>query len=67
MITLCTVAADFDHLIEVPLEQAQVPYVVIREGDRSLVKINPEDADRARRALERFGTFQIPECDGGER
>lgn len=57
MIALCTIASADDHLVEVPLQQAQVPYTVTRDGGSSTVLIADGDVDRAKTALERFGSF----------
>ena len=58
-VRLCTVAADMGHLVEVPLQQALVRYTLDRDGDRSTILIAETDVDRARTALERFGTFRV--------
>lgn len=58
MIALCTIASADDHLIEVPLQQAQVPFQVEAEGLKTVVLIAPDDVDRARAALAKFGTFE---------
>ncbi len=61
-VRLCTVAADQDHLVGVPLEQAQVPFTLDRSrGSSTVVLIDEVDVDRARTALERFGTFREEE------
>jgi hypothetical protein len=62
VVRLCTVAADQDHLVGVPLEQAQVPFTLDRSrGSSTVVLIDEVDVDRARTALERFGTFREEE------
>ena len=60
-VRLCSVDPDQDHLIEVPLQQALVPFTLDPEGPKTVVLIAPDDVDRARKALERFGSF----ADGG--
>ena len=57
-VRLCTVAAGMDHLVEVPLQQAQVAYTLARSGDRSTALVAEDDVDRARTALEKFGKFR---------
>lgn len=58
VVRLCTVAADRDHLIEVPLEQAGITYLLDRAGETSTVLVAEADVDRARAALEKFGKFR---------
>jgi len=57
-VKLCSVNRDLDHLIEVPLQQALVPFTLDQEGERTVVLVSLDDVDRARVALERFGTFE---------
>ena len=62
VVRLCTIAADQDHLVEVPLDQAQVPFTLDRSrGSSTVVLIDEADIDRARTTLERFGTFREEE------
>ena len=57
-VRLCSVDRDQDHLVEVPLQQAQVPFLLDQEGEKTIVLIAQDDIDRAREALEKFGKFQ---------
>lgn len=57
-VRLCSVDRDQDHLVDVPLQQAQVPFQVEAEGLKTVVLIAPDDVDRARAALAKFGTFE---------
>lgn len=57
-VALCSVDRDQDPLIEVPLQQVQVPFLLDPEGEKTVVLITPDDIDRAREALEKFGKFQ---------
>ena len=57
-VALCTVAADLVHLVDVPLEQAQVSYRLVSARGMSILYVGEDDIDRARVALERFGTFR---------
>lgn len=62
VVRLCTISSGYDHLVEVPLEQAQVPFTLDRSrGSSTVVLIDEADIDRARTALERFGTFREEE------
>ncbi|MDD3942288.1 MAG: hypothetical protein PHS18_04155 [Sphaerochaetaceae bacterium] len=66
MISLCTIDTDLVHLIDIPLEQAQVSYRLVTGGSpaarkMSIIYVAEADIDRARVALERFGTFRGPE------
>lgn len=56
-VRLCSVDRDQDPLIEVPLQQAQVSFQVEEGEGKTIVLIAQDDIDRARDALERFGTF----------
>jgi len=58
-VPLCTVATDLVHLIDVPLEQAQVGYRLVSARGMSILYVGEADVDRARAALERFGTFRL--------
>jgi len=60
-VKLCTVADDLVHLIDIPLEQAQVGYHLVSAKGMSIVYVAEDDIDRARVALERFGTFREAE------
>jgi len=60
-VKLCSVAQDLDHLVETPLQQAQVPFTLDRKAGKTVVLISRADVDRSRAALEKFGTF----ADGG--
>ena len=57
-VKLCSVDPDLDHLIEVPLQQALVPFTLDQEGERTVVLVSQDDVDRARAALDKFGTFE---------
>ena len=58
VVRLCTVAAGMDHLVEVPLQQAGIVYLIDRAGETSTVLVAEADVDRARAALEKFGMFR---------
>jgi len=58
-VPICSVAADMDHLIEVPLQQAQVKFTVFRAEDLTTVFVSADDVDRARTALAKYGTFEV--------
>ena len=60
-VRLCTIAADHDHLVEVPLDQAQVAFTLDRGDLSTVVLVAEADIGRARAALERFGTFREEE------
>lgn len=57
-VPLCTVADDLVHLVDVPLEQAQVGYRLVSASGLSIIYVAEDDIDRARTALERFGKFE---------
>jgi len=57
-VPLCTVAADLVHLVDVPLEQAQVSYRLVSARGMSIIYVAEDDINRARVALERFGKFE---------
>lgn len=57
-VAFCTIAADQDHLVEVPLQQAQVPFTLDQEEGTTVVLVSQDDIDRARAALAKFGTFE---------
>lgn len=57
-VPLCTVADDLVHLIDIPLEQAQVGYHLVSARGMSIIYVAEDDVNRARTALERFGTFE---------
>ncbi len=61
VVRLCTISSGYDHLVEVPLEQAQVPFALDRGDLSTVVLVAEADIDRARTALERFGTFREEE------
>ena len=63
-VPLCTVATDLVHLIDVPLQQAQVSYHLVTGRSaaarrKTIIYVAEGDVDRARVALERFGTFRL--------
>lgn len=65
-VALCTIATDLVHLIDIPLEQVQVRYHLVTGGSptvrkMSIIYVVEVDVDRARTALERFGTFREEE------
>lgn len=62
-VKLCTVADDLVHLIDIPLEQAQVRYSLVSARGMSIIYVSEDDIDRARATLERFGSFR--EVDDG--
>jgi len=52
-IRLCSVDREQDHLIEVPLQQAQIPFTLNRGDGKTVVLIAQDDIDRARAGLPR--------------
>lgn len=61
VVRLCTISSGYDHLVEVPLEQAQVAFTLDRGDLSTVVLVAEADIGRARAALERFGTFRVEE------
>lgn len=57
-VQFCSVNRDQDHLVEGPLQQAQVSFRLDQSGEQTVVLIAEADIDRARAALERVGTFR---------
>lgn len=58
VVRLCSIAAGLVHLVEGPLQQAQVSFRLDQSGEQTVVLIAEADIDRARAALERVGTFR---------